>query len=67
MSSSGLGATSNSLFGERRDENDWNVAALGDQAILKIKAAHTGYLHVGDQAGAVIDPWRALETADFEY
>ena len=58
---SGLGPTPNGRFGKRRDENDWKAASLGDQAILKIKAAHAGHLHVGDQAGAVVNPWRAQE------
>ena len=49
------------MFGKRRDENDWYAAASGDQAILKVKAAHARHLYVGDQAGAVIDPRRAQE------
>jgi hypothetical protein len=57
----GLRATSNGLFGKRRDENDWYASALRDQAILKVKAAHTRHLHVGDQTGAVVDPRRAKE------
>jgi hypothetical protein len=36
------------LFGKRRDENHWYAATLCDQAILKIKAAHTLHLYVGD-------------------
>jgi hypothetical protein len=47
------------LFGKRRDENDWYAATL--QAILKIKAAHTLHLYVGDQTRAVVDPRRAQE------
>ena len=47
--------------GKRRDEDDWYAAASGDQAILKVKAAHTRHLHVGDQTGAVVDPRRVQE------
>jgi hypothetical protein len=50
-----LRTPSNGIFGERRDENDWYAAASGDQAILKVKAAHTWHLQVGDQTGAVVD------------
>jgi hypothetical protein len=57
----GLRATSNVLFGKGRDENDWYAATLRGQAILKIKAAHTRHLYVGDQTGAVVDPRRAQE------
>jgi hypothetical protein len=57
----GLRATSNALFGKRRDENHWYAATLRDQAILKIKAAHTLHLYVGDQTRAVVDPRRAQE------
>jgi hypothetical protein len=56
-----LGTPSNGIFGERRDENDWYAAASADQAILKVEAAHTWHLHVGDQTGAVVDPRRAQE------
>jgi hypothetical protein len=49
------------LFGKRRDENHWYAATLCDQAILKIKAAHTLHLYVGDQTRAVVDPRRAQE------
>jgi hypothetical protein len=49
------------LFGKRRDENDWYAATLRDQAILKIKAAHTLYLYVGDPTRAVVDLRRAQE------
>jgi hypothetical protein len=58
---SGFSATSNGLFGKRRNENDWYAASLRDQAILKVKAAHTGHLHIGDQAGAVVNPRRPQE------
>jgi hypothetical protein len=58
---SGFSAFSNGWFGKRRDEDDWNAASLRDQAILKVKAAHAGHLDVGDQAGAVVNPWRAQE------
>jgi hypothetical protein len=47
-----LRTPSNGLFGKRRDENDWYAAASGDQAILKVKAAHARHLYVEDQAGA---------------
>jgi hypothetical protein len=57
----GLRATSYGLFGKRRDEDDWYAATLRDEAILKIKAAHTRHLYVGDQTGAVVDPWRTQE------
>jgi hypothetical protein len=49
------------LFGNRGDENVWYAATLRDQAILKIKAAHTLHLYVGDQTRAVVDPRRAQE------
>jgi hypothetical protein len=49
------------LFGKRRDENHWYAATLRDQAILKIKAAPTLHLCVGDQTRAVVDPRRAQE------
>jgi len=57
----GLRATSNGLFGKRRDQDDWYAATLRDQAILKTKAAHTLHLYVGDQTRAVVDPRRAQE------
>jgi len=57
----GLCTRSNSVFGKRRDENDWYAATLRDQSILKFKPAHTRHLHVGDQTGTVVDPRRAQE------
>jgi hypothetical protein len=57
----GLRTPSNGMFGKRRDENNWYAVASDDQAILKVKAAHTRHLHVGDQTGAVVDPRRAQE------
>jgi hypothetical protein len=49
------------LFGNRGDEYVWYAATLRDQAILKIEAAHTLHLYVGDQTRAVVDPRRAQE------
>jgi hypothetical protein len=49
------------LFRKRCDENDRDAASLRNEAILKIKAVHSRHLHVGYQAGAIINPWRAQE------
>jgi hypothetical protein len=57
----GSRATSNGLFGKRRDQDDWYAATLRDQAILKIKATHTRHLYVRDHTGAVVDSRRAQE------
>jgi hypothetical protein len=55
----GLRATSNVLFGKRRDENHWYRLPCAIK--LKIEAAHTLHLYVGDQTRAVADPRRAQE------